>query len=160
MNRPKHLPSGPDDPPALRRPLTEPLSPQTCAHVLLSEEDRRLYLSRFRRPNLENLQRQSASKAVNTLCRKVVHCPHCGATNGTVKKIGALKIVHEKYRAKKVASEHEEFLKTFGNAVREDAGLRQHVRKAQEDLNPLRVLELFKRISAEVGSALCTCAVC
>jgi hypothetical protein len=124
---------------------------QTCAHVLLSEEDRRLYLSRFRRPNLENLQRQSASKAVNTLCRKVVHCPHCGATNGTVKKIGALKIVHEKYRAKKVAGEHEEFLKTFGNAVREDAGLRQHVRKAQEDLNPLRVLELFKRISAEVG---------
>jgi DNA-directed RNA polymerase III subunit RPC1 len=133
-------------------PGVRPCATQTCAHVMLSEDDRRTYLARFRRPNLENLQRQAASKAVNTLCRKVVHCPHCGATNGTVKKIGALKIVHEKYRAKKVGGEHEEFLKTFGNAVREDAGLRAHVRKAQEDLNPLRVLELFKRISAEVRS--------
>lgn len=32
----------------------------------------------------------------------------------------------------------------------ENADLKAHVRKAQEDLNPLRVLELFKRVSAEV----------
>lgn len=62
-----------------------------------------------------------------------------------------MKIVHEKYRAKKVAAEHEEFQKTFVSATAFANELRPHVKKAQEDLNPLRVLELFKRISAEVG---------
>ena len=121
--------------------------------MLLEENDRRTYLKKFRRPDLENLQRQNAAKAVNTMARKIVHCPYCGATNGTVKKIGALKIVHEKYRAKKVAGEQEEFLKTFGHATEFASELKPHVKKAQEDLNPLRVLELFKRISAEVRLA-------
>ncbi|PLW44061.1 hypothetical protein PCASD_04835 [Puccinia coronata f. sp. avenae] len=47
---------------------------QACARVLLSEEDRRLYLIKFRRPNLENLQRQHLAKQVNTACRKVLAC--------------------------------------------------------------------------------------
>lgn len=121
---------------------------------MLDEDDRRAFLRRFRRPNLENLQRQSAAKAVNVACRKVVHCPYCGAINGIVKKVGPLKIIHEKFRAKKVQVEHDEFVSTFNSAVAFDGTIKTHVKKAQEDLNPLRVLELFKRISAEVGSPL------
>lgn len=123
---------------------------QGCARVLLNEEERRTYLQRFRRPNLENLQRQQLAKQVNTLCRKVITCPFCGATNGTVKKVGALRIIHDKYRAKKKAAELQIFRDSFGNAVKESKEMGAHIHKAQEDMNPLRVMNLFRRVTASV----------
>ncbi|KAH9928960.1 beta and beta-prime subunits of DNA dependent RNA-polymerase [Fomitopsis serialis] len=123
---------------------------KTCARVLLEEPDRRTYLKRFRRPNLENIQRQALCKAVNTLARKAVYCPYCSATNGTVKKAGALKIIHDKFRAKKTAEEMERFKATFSSAVEAQKELGVYVNKAvHEDLNPLKVLNLFKRILDE-----------
>ncbi|KAN0062318.1 DNA-directed RNA polymerase III subunit C1 (rpo31) [Thecaphora frezii] len=123
---------------------------KNCAHVLLDESDRRKYLRRFRRPNLENLQRTRTFKEVNTRARKVLYCPKCGYTNGTVKKQGQLKIVHEKFRAKKTATELEEFRNTFATNIKMGNGdITPHLSKAQEDLNPLKVLDLFKRISDE-----------
>ena len=125
--------------------------PQTCARVLLEEPDRRVYLKRFRRPNLENVHRQALNKAVNTSARKVVYCPYCSATNGAVKKVGAMKIIHDKFRAKKTAEEMEKWKKTFAPAVEAQKELGMYINKAvHEDLNPLKVLDLFKRISDEV----------
>ena len=135
-------------------PLLSPrrFSPQTCARVLLEEPDRRSYLKRFRRPNLENLQRQTLCKAILGLARKTVYCPYCSATNGVVKKAGALKIIHDKFRAKKTAEEMEKWKKTFGPAVEAQKELGMYINKAvHEDLNPLKVLDLFKRISDEVS---------
>jgi DNA-directed RNA polymerase III subunit RPC1 len=124
-----------------------------CARVLLDEPDRRLYLKRFRRPNLENIHRQALCKAVNAMARKVVYCPYCSAINGAVKKGGALKIVHDKFRAKKTAEELEKWKKTFAAAVETQKELGMYLGKAVlEDLNPLKVLDLFKRISAEVSA--------
>lgn len=98
------------------------------------------------------MQRQSLCKAVNTLARKAVFCPYCQAINGTVKKAGALKIIHDKFRAKKVAEEMEKWKKTFAPAVEAQKELGMYLSKAvHEDLNPLKVLDLFKRISDEVG---------
>ncbi|PWN51206.1 putative RPO31-DNA-directed RNA polymerase III, 160 kd subunit [Violaceomyces palustris] len=123
---------------------------KNCATVLLDEPDRRKFLKRFRRPNLENLQRTQAFKAVNSMARKVLYCPKCGYTNGTVKKQGQLKIVHEKFRAKKTAAESEEFRATFATAVKMGNGdIQPHLSRAQEDLNPLKALDLFKKISDE-----------
>ncbi|KAF8945157.1 hypothetical protein BGZ47_003153 [Haplosporangium gracile] len=122
---------------------------KTCSRVLLSEKDRRTYLRRLRAPNLENLTRKSVVKAVNEKCKKVVHCQYCEATNGTVKKVGALRIVHEKFRAKKVAGEYEQFKNSFSNAIAAAPELKPHIDKAHEDMNPLRVLNLFKAISDE-----------
>ncbi|PKI83673.1 hypothetical protein MVES_002587 [Malassezia vespertilionis] len=123
---------------------------KSCSGILLEESDRRRFLKRFRRPHLENLQRTQTFKAVNAVARKMLYCPHCGATNGTVKKVGALKIVHEKFRQKKTEEEQLEFRKTFATAVKLSGGeLATYLSKAQEDLNPLRVLDLFKRISDE-----------
>ena len=123
---------------------------KSCARVLLEEGDRRRFLRRFRRANLENLQRTQTFKAVNALARKTLYCPHCGSTNGTVKKVGPLKVVHEKFRQKKTEEELMEFRKTFVTAVNMGGGeLAPHLGKAQEDLNPLRVLDLFRRISEE-----------
>ncbi|KAI0004922.1 hypothetical protein BJV74DRAFT_313763 [Russula compacta] len=123
---------------------------KTCARVLLEEPERRMYLRRFRRPNLENIQRQSLFKAVNTAARKIVYCPYCAATNGAVKKAGALKIIHDKFRAKKTAVEMEAWKKTFASAVKAQKELSIYINKAvHEDLNPLKVLDLFRRISNE-----------
>lgn len=110
-----------------------------------------MFLKRFRRPNLENIQRQALTKAVNTLARKCVYCPYCAATNGAVKKAGALKIIHDKFRAKKTAEEMEKWKKTFTAAVEAQKELALYINKAvHEDLNPLKVLDLFRRISDEV----------
>ncbi|TFK43130.1 hypothetical protein BDQ12DRAFT_674453 [Crucibulum laeve] len=123
---------------------------KTCARVLLEEPDRRVFIKRFRRPNLENIQRQALCKAVNTMARKVVYCPYCSATNGAVKKAGALKIIHDKFRAKKTAEEMERWKKTFAPAVEAQKELSLYLNKAvHEDLNPLKVLDLFRRISDE-----------
>lgn len=126
---------------------------QTCARVLLEEPERRIHLKRFRRLNLENIQRQSLFKVVNAAARKTVYCPYCAATNGAVKKAGALKIIHDKFRAKKTAAEMEAWKKTFASAVEAQKELGTYVNKAvHEDLNPLKVLDLFKRISNEVNT--------
>ncbi|KAK7467362.1 DNA-directed RNA polymerase III subunit C1 (rpo31) [Stygiomarasmius scandens] len=123
---------------------------KTCARVLLEEPDRRTYIKRFRRPNLENIQRQSLFKAVNSMARKVVYCPYCSATNGAVRKAGALKIIHDKFRAKKTAEEMENWKKTFSSAVEAQKELGLYLNKAlHEDLNPLKVLDLFRRITDE-----------
>jgi DNA-directed RNA polymerase III subunit RPC1 len=97
------------------------------------------------------MQRLALRKAVNIASRKVVYCPYCASTNGAVKKAGALKIVHDKFRAKKTADEMERWKKTFAPAVEAQKELGIYLNKAvHEDLNPLKVLDLFRRISDEV----------
>lgn len=87
------------------------------------------------------------------MARKVVYCPYCSATNGTVKKAGALKIIHDKFRAKKTAEEMEKWKKTFAPAIEAQKELSMYINKAvHEELNPLKVLDLFRRISDEVNT--------
>jgi DNA-directed RNA polymerase III subunit RPC1 len=83
-----------------------------------------------------------------------------------VKRAGsALKIVHDKYsknNALLVRSQHaavclrclpcpaqETFMTEFDEAVKHNEALRSNLTKVQEDLNPIRVLGLFERISKE-----------
>ncbi|KAL7421304.1 DNA-directed RNA polymerase III subunit C1 (rpo31) [Cryptotrichosporon argae] len=127
---------------------------KTCARILLPHKDRAPYLARFRRPNLETLQRQKASKDVLAACKKVSACPYCLAPNGIVKKSGTLKISHEAYRGNKNAEQKKAFQAAFGNALAENQAIGQHLDRASEDLNPLRVLELFRRITAEDSELL------
>jgi hypothetical protein len=82
-----------------------------------------------------------------------VDCPHCGSINGTVKKAGALKIIHDKFRAKKTADDKERWKLTFARAVESQKELGSYLSKAvHEDLNPAKVLSLFKRMSDEVST--------
>lgn len=122
---------------------------QSCARCLLLPTERPGFLRRFRRPGLEGLQRSHLAKAVLSSCKKRSQCPHCGAPNGTVKRSGTMKISHEPFRASKNATAKEEYLQGFGTAVAENKALGQHLSRAVEDLNPLKVLDLFKRVSAE-----------
>jgi len=90
------------------------------------------------------------------MARKVVYCPYCSATNGTVKKAGALKIIHDKFRAKKTAEEMDRWKQSFAPAIEGQKDLALYLNKAvHEDLNPLKVLDLFRRLSDEVRSIPC-----
>lgn len=98
---------------------------------------------------MENIQRAALAKTINTLCRKVLKCPYCYSINGTVKKAGALKITHERYRSKTVKADYEDFKKGFGGAIRQQREIGGMLGKAFEDVHALRCLEIFKKISDE-----------
>ena len=83
-------------------------------------------------------------------CKKVSKCPYCYAPNGIVKKNGPMKISHEPYRGTKNAEAKAEYMDKFKVVLSENRGIGNHMDKIVEDLNPLKVLELFKRVSAEV----------
>ena len=73
---------------------------------------------------------------------------------GFVKKCGLLKILHEKYPSaknkRKQTLESREFQDLLAEAAQENKDMIPHLGKAQEILNPLRVLYLFKSIPDEV----------
>ncbi|KAH8671184.1 DNA-directed RNA polymerase III subunit RPC1 [Xylariales sp. PMI_506] len=127
-----------------------------CSRVLLAETDRRAFLRELRRPFIDNMRRSAILKKINEQCRKTKTCPYCGATNGQIRKAGPLKLVHDKFVAfnkstsqKKVPPQAKlDFDNSFAEAKKHNADLEKHVRKAMEDLNPLRVLNLFKQISS------------
>ena len=128
---------------------------QTCSRILLTPAERAYYLTKFRRANLEALQRQAAQKAVLTLCKKQPICPHCGSANGVVKKSGPLKISHEPYRSTKVKDLKEEEKSKMATVVGENRGLAAALEKKQDDMNALKVYELFRKVSPEVSRGLC-----
>ncbi|PGH08790.1 hypothetical protein AJ79_05889 [Helicocarpus griseus UAMH5409] len=130
-----------------------------CSHILLPENERRAFLKDLRRPGLDNLRRMQIAKRINERCRKTRTCYRCNAVNGVVKKAGtsALKITHDKFRAfnsstsvKKIPPPSKVvFDQSFEEAKKSNPDIEKHFKKAQDDLNPLRVLKLFRRVSNE-----------
>ncbi|KAK4214684.1 DNA-directed RNA polymerase III subunit RPC1 [Rhypophila decipiens] len=128
---------------------------KTCSRVLLDEDDRRDFLNKLRKPRIDNMQRVSILKAINTQCRKAKTCPYCGELQGVIRKLSVLKLVHDKFSAynrstaqKKVAPESKvAWDASFENAKRFAPELDKHTKKAQDDMHPLRVLHLFEAIS-------------
>jgi DNA-directed RNA polymerase III subunit RPC1 len=125
--------------------------------VLLSDTERRSFLKELRRPGIDNLKRTQICKRINEQCRKAKICPYCDAVNGQIRKIGVLKLAHDKYQAynkstaaKKMApSSLVTFQKSFEEAKKNNTDLDKHMKKAMDDLNPLRVLNLFKMITPD-----------
>ena len=68
-----------------------------------------------------------------------------------VKKSGPMKISHEAYRANKMKDFKTAYLEDYAVAIAENPTLNNFLAKTVEDLNPLKVLDLFKRVSAEVS---------
>lgn len=128
-----------------------------CGRILLEEKERRSYLRELRRPGLDNLRRMQIAKRLNARCRKTRECYHCKAINGVVKKVGssALKITHDKFRAFNASTSVKKqppnskiiFDDSFAEVRNSNPEVEKHFKKAQEDMNALRVLKLFKRIS-------------
>jgi len=103
------------------------------------------------------MQRDQIFKKVQADARKVHYCQHCNSVNGTVKKVTghALKIIHERYRwyinstAKSKVAPMSKVIydRSFEEAKKNNADIEKHFKKAVDDMNPLRVLNLFRRIT-------------
>ncbi|KAK3395264.1 hypothetical protein B0H63DRAFT_408669 [Podospora didyma] len=126
-----------------------------CSRVLLEEPERRGYLKELRRPGIDNLRRTQIVKKINEQCRKARTCPYCRTVQGVIRKLSVMKLVHDRFSAynkstamKKAAPEEKvEFDGSFGHAKKYLPDLEKHTKKAMDDLNPLKVLNLFKAIS-------------
>jgi len=144
---------------------------------MLEEKPRRAFLKSVRRPNIDGMTRlvstsvtvrvsptltpllsSAIGKKITAECRKCKYCPYCGAVNGTVKKVTghALKIVHEKFRwyiqstaKSKIPPQAKiDYDRSFEEAKKINPELEKHIKKAVDDMNPLRVLDLFRRIKS------------
>lgn len=137
-----------------------------CSSVLLEPALRYRFLHVLRNPTISSKShiRGSVLKEVWERSKKVKDCPHCSRRNGTVKKTAILKIVHypadNKPPSKKKDEEDEEddndyndtldiIDPAFTMAVKSNPDLRKHILKAADDLHPLRVLQLFEKMSPE-----------
>jgi DNA-directed RNA polymerase III subunit RPC1 len=136
-----------------------------CSRVMLEPDERKRYLRSIRRPGMDNLQRTGIARRIMEECRKRKNCPWCKALNGTVRKVGGhpLKIIHRRYdaydrstaRTKKIPPGKLEFDQSFETAKAGNPEVEKHMKKAVDDMHPLRVLNIFKKISDEDCELLC-----
>jgi len=121
---------------------------KSCARCMAAPSEREKHLKYFRNPRFETLQRRALHKKISDTCKRCKVCPYCSAPQGVVKRAGTtLKIVHEKYA--KNPDLLDEFKQEFDEAMKHNDQLKQFLPKVQDDLNPIRVLSLFERITAE-----------
>ncbi|KAF2095750.1 beta and beta-prime subunits of DNA dependent RNA-polymerase [Rhizodiscina lignyota] len=128
-----------------------------CAYVLLDEDQRRSYLRQLRRTGMDSFQRAQLCKRIALDCRKHKNCPRCNAVNGPVRKAPGhpLKIIHMQFEhfnkstAKSKVTPPSKILwdDSFAAAKQANPELERHIKRAVDDLNPLRVLNLFRRMS-------------
>lgn len=117
---------------------------------MLKDNDKSVYGRRLLNPNLSYLAKKAITAKILKTAKKHTKCPHCAAINGPVKKgPGLLKILHEPFRNKKatdpIMSEH---LNELTEATAKNRELAQMIGSNAliSELNPLLVLNLFKRI--------------
>ncbi|KAF3423619.1 hypothetical protein E2986_12478 [Frieseomelitta varia] len=121
---------------------------KNCSHVLLSKADKRNYLAKVLNPNLGYLVRKALRKQILDKTKKVTVCQHCGALNGNVKKSSLLKIVHEKYKAKKkIDTIVQEKLAEYSNVLEDNKALEGILQSGLVNiLNPLEVQSILEKI--------------
>ncbi len=121
---------------------------KSCGRILLVPREAEYYLKRFRNKQLDIQVRKKLFKDIGDKCKKTTKCFHCGELNGSIKKFGAIKLVHEKYK-KKDTEAHTDFKLSLANAGDYNQELSHYIPKAQDALTPSSVLELFKRMPME-----------
>ena len=136
---------------------------KTCSRVLLPA-DKRLRISKQLQSPLvvgDYVRRVAIMKKVVELCKKEKECSHCKAVNGVVKRVGGMRLIHEKFKEKdkseRAAITRREFNSTFELVTAQRKGtfedskldgpeVAERLAKAQEDLNPLIVRTLLRAI--------------
>lgn len=114
---------------------------QKCSTIMLTKDIKKTYLNRVLNPNLDYLSRKALRKQILEKAKKTSICPSCGEQNGTVKKAGLLKIVHEKFKGKKSTDiVLQEKLAEYRNAVEDNKELESILQSGLVNvLNPLEV---------------------
>lgn len=125
---------------------------KTCGRVLLPEAERRSFLRQMRSPSADALRKAGIFKRVVEKCKKASYCFECKAVNGKIKKIAGaatLKLVHERYSGRNGGVEHQALARAMKTALAHNREIANHLDKAQEDMSPLRVYQLFQKITDE-----------
>ena len=127
-----------------------------CSRILLPEKERRVSLRNLRRPGLDSLRRGAITKGVSAACRKNKICPHCSGYNGPVKKVPGhpVKMWHNKFaiyttsnaKSKKKPQEMLDFEASMQTAKEASVDVERHMKRAADDMTPLRVLNIMKKI--------------
>ena len=126
---------------------------KTCARILIIPTQ-----SQIHRMQTADVRGKSAClNTILTACKKVRSCPHCGALNGTVKRVtGAptLRLIHERFKkaGRAIEEDAREFiLDRCQTALIHNpdvaAALSSTTQNLTEDLLPTRALELFRRMT-------------
>lgn len=117
---------------------------------MLKDADKLNYGRRLLNPNLSYLAKKAMTSQILVKAKKSTKCPHCSAINGPVKKgPGLMKILHEPYRGKK---QTDPLVADQLNELQEIAARNRELSQLIGphalicELNPLQVLDLFKRI--------------
>ena len=117
---------------------------KTCSRVLLPEEAIAKFTKMYQTAHMDATKRKELNKMVGGHTEKVRVCPHCGASNGKVQKVAALKMIHTRYLT--TADAQPEFDKAT-SAVRDLQNLLDtKPPKVQEDMNPVVVQHLFRNV--------------
>lgn len=135
---------------------------KTCSRILLPPKERLKFRKALLHPltQSDNVRRAGVFKKVVERCKKSKECPHCGALNGIVKRVGCMRVVHEKLSkqtgqtAERARRDFELSLEqalqaakgSFENPQLSGADLRPLITKAHDDLNPLRIRQLLRAI--------------
>ena len=127
---------------------------KSCSSVLLENSMKEKFLNDLKRPGIDNLRRMRILKKIQDQAKKQRRCLKCGAINGVVKKAAAgggpaaLKILHDTFRwvGKKGAPEKEDWDDDFDRLFDDNPELEKFAKRCFDDLNPLKVLNLFKQI--------------
>eukprot|EP01028_Stygiella_incarcerata_P002839 TRINITY_DN1537_c0_g1_i1.p1 TRINITY_DN1537_c0_g1~~TRINITY_DN1537_c0_g1_i1.p1 ORF type:complete len:1415 (+),score=363.19 TRINITY_DN1537_c0_g1_i1:100-4344(+) len=122
---------------------------KSCSRILLTPEEMAKFGLKINGVRGDHLRRAAMTKVIAEECKKKRICPHCGSANGSVKKVGPLKLLHEKYKVKGFEDGADAFVQSFEEAITHNKEVAQYLPRAQEDLNPLHVLRLFKNITHE-----------
>ncbi|KAL6928650.1 DNA-directed RNA polymerase III subunit C1 (rpo31) [Hanseniaspora valbyensis] len=129
-----------------------------CGNILLSDTHKRQFLMELKKNGtIDNLKKMNILKKILEQCKKQRRCHNCGAINGVVKKAAAggtsaaLKIVHDTFRwvGKKSPPERERWIGDWREVFNKNPELEKFMKKAFDDLNPLKVLNIFKQIKPE-----------
>lgn len=130
---------------------------KSCSAILLEDAMKEKFLSELKRPGIDNLRRMRILKKILDQAKKQRRCLKCGSLNGVVKKAAAgggpaaLKIIHDTFRwiGKKGAQEKEDWDDDFDRLFDDNPDLEKFAKRCYDDLNPLKVLNLFKQIEPE-----------
>ncbi|KAF2769380.1 beta and beta-prime subunits of DNA dependent RNA-polymerase [Teratosphaeria nubilosa] len=127
-----------------------------CSRVLLPEKERRAALKQVRRPGLDMLRKTAIIRNIAASCKKNKICPGCSALNGPVRKVAGhpIKMFHNRFavytssnaKSKKKPDELVAFEQSFETAKKNDKEVERHMRRAADDITPLRALNILKKI--------------
>jgi DNA-directed RNA polymerase III subunit RPC1 len=116
---------------------------KTCSRILFGEEERAKFLKQVRNPRLDNIQRNELLKKILKAAKKKTLCDYCGAFNGDIKKVSALKLVHRKFKTKASAGEKEAWEQEFADAIQYNPEIATYLSKTHEDMSPIRVMKVI-----------------